>query len=84
MDCLLFRARNNRHTHALHVLRRCYREHRNPQAVLPALSRAMGHGSLASTAYYLSWIDPVVELAVERVARHIRPVLAASSGGSHD
>ena len=33
---------------------------------------------------YLSWIDPVVEQAFERFAHHIRPVLAASSGGSHD
>ena len=78
------RVHDVRHTHAVHVLLRCYRDNRNPQAVLPALSRAMGHVSLASTAYCLSWIDPVVEQAVERVARHIRPALAASAGGFHD
>ena len=77
------RVHDMRHTHAAHVLLRCYRDDGNPQAVLPVLSRSMGHASLASTAYYLSWIDPVIEQAVARVGRHIRPVLAASSGGSH-
>ena len=80
----LFREHNKRHTYAVHTLLRCYRDNRNPQSVLPALSRAMGHVLLASTAYYLPFIDPVVDEAVERVARHIRPVLAASSGSSHD
>lgn len=65
------------------MLLECYRNHRDPQAVLPVLSRTMGHVSLASTAYYLSWIYPVIEQAAGRVARHVRPVLAASQGGSH-
>ncbi len=78
------RVHDLRHTYAVHVLLGCYRDDGRPQAVLPALSRAMGHVSPASTAYYLSWIDPVIEQAVARVERHIRPVLAASGGGSHD
>lgn len=75
------RVHDVRHTYAVKVLLDCYRKHGDPQAVLPVLSRAMGHVSLASTAYYLSWIDPVIEQAAARVARHIRPVLAASQGG---
>ena len=65
------RIHDMRHTHAANVLLNCYRENGNPQAVLPVLSRSIGHASLASTAYYLSWIDPVIEQAVARVARHI-------------
>ena len=72
-----------RHTYAVHVLLRSYRDNRNPQAVLPVLSRAMGHASLASTAHYLSLIDPILEQAAERVARQVGPLLASNPGGSH-
>ena len=72
-----------RHTYAAQVVLRCYRDNPNPQAVLPILSRAMGHVSLASTAYYLSLIDPILEQAAQHVARHIGPLLAGNSGGSH-
>ena len=72
---------NRRRQHGL--LLRCYRDNRNPQAVLPILSRAMGHVSLASTAYYLSLIDPILEQAAQHVARHVGPRLAGNSGGSH-
>ncbi len=77
------RVHDLRHTYAAHVLLRCYRDNRNPQAVLPILSRAMGHVSLASTAYYLSLIDPILEQAAEHVARHVGPLLPSSPGGPH-
>lgn len=77
------RVHDVRHTYAAHVLLRCYRDNRNPQAVLPILSRAMGHASLASTAYYLSMIDPILEQAAQQVARHVGPLLAGNPGGSH-
>ena len=76
------RVHGMRHARSAHLLLSCYRDNGNPQAVLPVLSRTIGHTSLASTAYCLSWIDPVIEQAVARVACHVRP-LAASSGCSH-
>lgn len=82
--CRLFRARNKRHTYAAHVLLRCYRSNGNPQAVLPVLSRVMGHVSLASTAYCLPVLDPLLEQAAQRVAQRIGPVLTGNSGGRHD
>ncbi len=78
------RVHDLRHTYAAHVLLRCYRSNGNPQALLPVLSRAMGHVSPASTAYYLRWIDPLLEQAAQRAARHLRPVLAGNAGGLHD
>jgi hypothetical protein len=43
----------------------------------------MGHVSIASTAYYLAFIEPVAEAASERFALHCRYVLdpLPSSGG---
>ena len=78
------RVHDLRHTYAAHVLLRCYRSNGNPQALLPVLSRAMGHVSLASTAYCLPLLDPLLEQAAQRVARRIGPVLAGNSGGRHD
>lgn len=78
------RVHDLRHTYAVHVLLRCYRSNGNPQALLPVLSRAMGHVSIASTAYYLRWIDPLLEQAAQRVAQHMRPVLTGNPGGRHD
>ncbi|MXY67465.1 MAG: tyrosine-type recombinase/integrase [Acidobacteriia bacterium] len=46
--------------------------------------RAMGHVSLASTAYYLSLIGPVLEQAAQRVADHVGSVLTGPAGGRHD
>lgn len=77
------RVHDVRHTYAVHVLLRCYQDNRDPQAVLPILSRAMGHVSLASTAYYLALIDPIIEQAAEHVARHVGSRLAGNTGGSH-
>jgi integrase len=53
------RTHDLRHTHAVHVLLRWYRAGVDVQAKLPALAIAMGHVSIASTAYYLAFLEPV-------------------------
>jgi hypothetical protein len=40
----------------------------------------MGHVSIVSTAYYLSFFAPIAEAASERFARHCAPVLGAFDG----
>jgi integrase len=73
------RVHDLRHTYAVHTLLRWYRAGTDVQAKLPALSTAMGHVSIASTAYYLSLLQPVAEAASARFARHCLRVFA--SGG---
>ena len=77
------RVHSLRHTHAVHVLLRWYRAGVDPQAKLPILAASMGHVSVKSTAYYLTLLDPVVEEASARFARHVRDVLAPVSEESH-
>ncbi|MGH8187006.1 MAG: tyrosine-type recombinase/integrase [Steroidobacteraceae bacterium] len=71
------RVHDVRHTYAVHALLRWYRAGVDVQAKLPALSTAMGHVSIASTAYYLSFLEPVAEAASKRFARHCRRMFAA-------
>lgn len=59
-----------RHTFAVHVLLRWYRDGVDVQAKLPALATAMGHVSVASTAYYLALLQPLAEAASDRFERH--------------
>jgi integrase/recombinase XerD len=66
-----------RHTFAAHALLRWYRAGVDVQAKLPALATAMGHVSVASTAYYLAFLEPIAEAASERFERHCREVFAA-------
>jgi integrase len=51
--CRLFRARNKRHTFAVHTLLRWYREGADIDAKLPVLATYLGHQSLAGTQHYL-------------------------------
>lgn len=74
------RVHSIRHTHAVHVLLGWYRVGVDPQAKLPVLSASMGHVSIASTAYYLTLLDPVVEEASARFARYARNVLDPAAG----
>ena len=71
-----------RHTYAVHVLLKWYRSGADPQARLPILSAAMGHASVASTTLYLTRLEPVVEAAAQRFARHAAPMLAVAEGGA--
>jgi integrase len=72
------RTHDLRHTHAVHALLRWYRAGVDVQAKLPALAIAMGHVSIASTAYYLAFLEPVAAAASARFARHCRQIFAAS------
>jgi integrase len=72
------RVHDIRHTYAIHTLLRWYRTGVDVQAKLPALATAMGHVSVASTAYYLALLEPVAEAASERFARHCRRIFGAS------
>ena len=77
------RVHSLRHTHAVHVLLRWYRAGVEPQARLPMLTASMGHVSVASTAYYLTLLDPVVEEASLRFARHAQRILQPGEEESH-
>ncbi len=72
-----------RHTHAVHALLGWYRQGTDPQAKLPVLAASMGHVSLASTAYYLNLIEPVVRQAGERFADYARTIVAPPQEHSH-
>jgi len=72
------RTHDLRHTHAVHALLRWYRAGVDVQTKLPALAIAMGHVSIASTAYYLAFLEPVAAAASARFARHCRQIFAAS------
>jgi integrase/recombinase XerD len=68
------RVHDLRHTYAVHALLRWYRAGVDVQAKLPVLAHAMGHVSIASTAYYLPFLEPVAEVASERFAHHCRSI----------
>ena len=72
------RVHDLRHTYAVHALLRWYRAGVDVQAKLPALATAMGHVSIASTAYYLALLEPVAQAASARFARRCRGIFATS------
>lgn len=78
------RVHDLRHTHAVHVLLRWYRTGVDVQAKLPALAASMGHVSIASTAYYLAFLEPVAQAASKRFARHCSHLLSAICGRGGD
>jgi len=74
------RVHDFRHTFAVHALRRWYRSGVDVQAKLPFLAAYMGHVSIASTEYYLHFVDELAAAASDRFARHcgalVRPTAA--------
>jgi integrase len=62
------RVHDLRHTFAVTVLLRWYREGVDVQTRLPALSTYMGHISIASTQYYLQFVDELAGHASKRFA----------------
>jgi len=78
------RVHDLRHTYAVHALLRWYRAGVDVQAKLPVLSAAMGHVSIASTAYYLPFLEPIAEAASARFARHCQDVLAGPPSAAGD
>ncbi len=78
------RVHDLRHTHAVHVLLSWYRAGVDVQAKLPALAASMGHVSIASTAYYLAFLEPVAQAASDRFARHCSHLLSRVPVGGSD
>lgn len=64
-----------RHSFALQALLRWYREGVDVQSRLPHLALYMGHVSIVSTAYYLSWVPSLAALASERFERRFGHLL---------
>jgi integrase/recombinase XerD len=58
-----------RHSFAIEVLTRWYRQGADVQSNLPKLALYMGHVSIVSTAYYLRWTPELQELASNRFAK---------------
>jgi integrase len=77
------RVHDFRHTFAQQVLLRWYRTGTDVQAKLPLLATYMGHVSIASTEYYLKFIEPIGVSASERFARHCAGLVhtPVSTGG---
>jgi integrase/recombinase XerD len=76
-QCSIFSARGRlprihdlRHSFAVNVLLRWYREGAEVEAKLPLLTTYMGHASVMSTHYYLHWVEPLRTAASERFAGH--------------
>jgi integrase/recombinase XerD len=78
------RVHDFRHTFALEALLRWYRSGADVQAKLPLLATYMGHVSIASTEYYLKFVEPLSASASERFSRHCGGVLVlpANTGGA--
>jgi len=72
------RVHDLRHSFAHEALLRWYRAGIDVQTKLPALARYMGHVSIVSTQYYLSFFEPFAETVSERFALHCAPFV---SGG---
>jgi len=70
-----------RHTFAVHALLRWYHEGANVQAKLPLLSIYMGHASIASTQYYLHFVEELVSSASKRFARNYSALVSVSNKG---
>ena len=69
------RVHDIRHSFAVGALLRWYRAGLNVHAKLPLLSTYMGHVSIASTQYYLHFVEPVASAASERFAQHYGHIL---------
>lgn len=77
------RVHDLRFSFAVHALLRWYQSGVDVQARLPALATYMGHGSIASTQYYLTFLDALAQAASERFERHCSRFLSTvtSPGG---
>ena len=75
------RVHDVRHSFAVGALLRWYRAGLNVHAKLPLLSTYMGHVSIASTQYYLHFVEPVASAASERFAQHYGDLLTPHAQG---
>jgi integrase/recombinase XerD len=76
------RVHDFRHTFAVHALVRWYRSGADVRAKLPLLAKYMGHVSIASTEYYLAFVEPLATLASERFARRCSALVRSLGGGA--
>jgi integrase len=77
------RVHDLRFTFAVHALLRWYRAGVDVQARLPALSTYMGHASIQSTQYYLTFFDAITQTAGERFEEycsHFLPTTSSTGG----
>ncbi len=85
LDGRLPRSQDMRHSFAVHALLRWYHEEANVQAKLPMLSTYMGHSSVASTQYYLRFIDQIVSSASRRFEDHYSSLInLPNKGGPYE
>ena len=70
------RVHDLRHSFAIQVLTRAYRQGEDVQVLLPKLAMYMGHVSIESTAYYLQWREELGVLASERFAARFADVIS--------
>jgi len=64
------RIHDMRHSFAVNALKHCYIDGEDVQAMLPVLSTYMGHVSIASTYYYLSFVEAIRSEASQRFLEH--------------
>ena len=78
------RVHDFRHSFAVRALVRWYGAGADVQAKLPFLAAYMGHVSIASTEYYLSFVEPLASAASERFAQHCGALVRAlrATGGT--
>ncbi len=68
----------------VHALLRWYRAGVDVQTRLPALTAYMGHGSIVSTQYYLTFFDAVAQAASERFDQHCSRLLSTRASADGD
>lgn len=72
-----------RHSFAVNVLHKCYHDGGDVQAMLPLLSLYMGHVSIASTHYYLKFIEKISSEASQRFYQSFGKTITSSVSSSH-
>ena len=74
------RVHDFRHTFAAHALLRWYRAGKNVQVNLLSLATYMGHISIASTEYYLQFVEELAVAASDRFERRYGAVIQEPQG----
>jgi integrase/recombinase XerD len=77
------RVHDYRHGFAISVLLRFYRTGVDLQAKLPLLATYMGHISIASTEYYLSFLPELAAAASDRFCAHYGTLIQVLPEGDH-
>jgi integrase len=75
------RVHDLRFTFAVHALLRWYQNGVDVQTRLPALATYLGHSSILSTEYYLSFLPATAEAASQRFHRQCVALLPSTSAG---